>query len=1166
MGLIRWFTAGPTRIVVAAFALVLAASIVALGLVARRDFDEALAQRQEAVEHAKGQLEIKVRRIEDLVGLLRSHAEAFLKDQATLAAMSRDPRLFRWLSYPEKGVHSLDSVPAEDRGLDSGNLLALDDALAYLAGFPRPTPTQIVADAEVAFDLARPIRIVHERNNKGGSVYFITPHAVAYVHPFRTAEGFDDTFFTNDFYQYGTPELNPSRSAFWTPAYRSETGPGHVLVRGAPVYDGQRFAGVVAMEVPVAELQDFLRSADSEGTLLLVDNRRRILAESNLTSLSEMGGLQQRLPESLHGSVLGSLSVRRFGQEVGDGVAVTYRSFDGAPWRLIEIMPLDHLHAEVVRTYALPGGAYLGVLMLLFLLTYVVVGRTFRQVQEANDKLSVAHFTLENAAEGIIWIDPKGTIIEANRMAATMAGYEPGALHDRHASEVIQIPGVTRADAERLWQAIKDGKREAPLERSMIRADGSLMPIESSIKHIKTGTYEFACNFIRDITRRKRRDDELRQAKEDAEAATQAKSSFLAMMSHEIRTPMNGVMSMAEMLEQTKLSSDQRSMSQVIRSSSQALLTIINDILDFSKIEAGKLDIESVEFSLLEIVEGAGELIAGRAADKDLTLAVDADPSIPDRLIGDPTRLRQVLLNLLSNAVKFTDKGSVVLRVERLPSIEGAEKLRFEVIDTGIGLSEEQKGRMFQAFQQADTSTARRYGGTGLGLSICRRLVELMGGSVGVESTLGAGSTFWAALPFPAVMHEAERPDPKIDDARVVALGFADTQRRALERQLRWAGIAARFEALDAEVEPGAADLALIAAEADRETALFRVRMLAESGIKIALVAPRGLASTLSEADRLGLLAAMTVPIRRRRLWRVIAASLGRADLEDASLPGSADATGFAPPPIEEARAAGVLILVAEDNETNRIVISRLLSQRGYAHELAEDGREALTRIEAGGNYGLLLTDFHMPEMDGFELTRAIRRREADGGGRLPIVALTADALAGTEQQCLDAGMDAYLTKPIDSARLAETLARFLPEAADFRRRQEERPPATPGSPAIPGIDPQVLDLTPIGEAFGGVNEDSLAFLGSFVVESERNAAAMQAALDADDAAQARRHAHALKGAARSVGAVRLGQLAADMQDCLDDGDLDTARLFSGGLRKSLDEVAGAVASLPQPA
>ena len=643
---------------------------------------------------------------------------------------------------------------------------------------------------------------------------------------------------------------------------------------------------------------------------------------------------------------------------------------------------------------------------------------------------------------------------------------------------------------------------------------------------------------------------QLEEARDQAEEATRAKSSFLAMMSHEIRTPMNGVMSMAEMLDQTDLTEDQRSMSSVIRSSASALLAIINDILDFSKIEAGKLDIEKTPFSLLDVVESAAELMSQRADDKRLTLSTVVDPKLPDALVGDPARVRQILLNLVGNALKFTETGGVRVDV----TAAGAGVVRFAVTDTGIGLTPEQQGRLFQAFAQADVSTARKYGGTGLGLSISQRLCELMHGRIGVTSAAGKGSTFWFELPF-AVGTPAAETLPAIGDAQVVLMYFGDAAAAAMSAHLAAYGIAAPrcMGSVDA-VLPENCVVFLAATSPD---ALVVGHALIEQAktCKFVLVAPRGLASTLSEADRAGFFASVTLPLRRHRVGLVIAAALGRADLGDRAQAGDANAK-FAPPPVDEARAAGVLILVAEDNATNQLVIARMLGQRGYACEIANNGAEALAKFATNSGYGLLLTDFHMPEMDGFTLTGEIRKRE-QAGARLPIVALTADALPGTAQRCLDAGMDGYLSKPIDSKALTATLEKWLPGAAALRRAGHAQK-----ANARPAIDPQIFDLERFVDTFGPVSRETVGVLGQFLGDARAHAAAVVASLNGGDGAQARHHAHALKGSAGSIGAVRLAQLAGEVQDCLDANDPDTAQLFVGGLETTVEELTLAVESL----
>jgi len=651
-----------------------------------------------------------------------------------------------------------------------------------------------------------------------------------------------------------------------------------------------------------------------------------------------------------------------------------------------------------------------------------------------------------------------------------------------------------------------------------------------------------------------------------AEAATQAKSSFLAMMSHEIRTPMNGVTTMAEMLEQTDLTEDQRGMTRIIRSSSVALLTIINDILDFSKIEAGKLDIEAIAYDLAETVEGVGELLAQRADDKGLAFVVDLDPGLPAAVVGDPTRVRQILLNLAGNAIKFTEVGAVVVRVSIAAGPKGP-MLHFAVRDTGIGLTPEQRDRLFKPFQQADNSTSRRFGGTGLGLTISLKLTEMMGGAIGCTSWAGEGSTFWFDLPLVAAGDgAAARPEPAIDDGAVFAVGADGDRLAALAHALAPAGI------LPTAVEADEAALrAAVTARPDAVIVVFATataapELLLATGLaadpafaraRFVLAMPRALASTLGHATRQGIFATTTLPVQRAVLWRVIAAALGRAELDQRS--GGVEVV-HAPPPIEEARAAGVLILVAEDNATNQLVISRLLDRHGYAHEMAGDGVQALAKWRAG-HYGLLLTDFHMPEMDGFELTRAIRAAEAETGAdpRLPIVALTADALPGTRALCLETGMDDYLTKPVDRKALVAVLQRFLPGAEGLRRKAAA---ATPPAPAVSEIDPEIFELTRFRETFGTLDAESLGFLASFLASVPGTIAALEAALRAADLAEARHVAHALKGSARSIGAARLGQIASDLQDMLDAADADSAELLASVLAPTYDELVDALAPM----
>jgi len=845
---------------------------------------------------------------------------------------------------------------------------------------------------------------------------------------------------------------------------------------------------------------------------------------------------------------------------------LSFRKIAGYPFYVtIGEAPDDYLAAWRTEAYRL--GAFAALFALVTVLAAWQLHRSWRRRIESARALakerSLLRSLIDSIPDAIFVKDHDGRYTVVNETFAHNLA-RPQAAVLGHTS--VEILGPSLAAPHLAAEQAMIAARQLRIdEGSAVTPEGQPLQLETTRVPFLDPEGEIIglIGVIRDVTAHKRAESQLRQARDEAEAATKAKSSFLAMMSHEIRTPMNGVMSMAEMLDQTDLTDDQRSMSQIIRSSAGALLTIINDILDFSKIEAGKLDIEAVQFSLLEVVEGAGELIAGRADEKGIGLTVDLDPVLPDRLIGDPTRIRQILLNLMGNAVKFTETGNVTLTVGAAGEAgdDATLRLRFTISDSGIGLSEEQRARLFQPFMQADASTARRFGGTGLGLSICQRLCTMMGGAIGVDSTLGVGSSFWFELPLTAVDAGRDGPSVAIADARIAAIGFTGPERTALANLLGGAGISAVEFLAAGQIPDNSPDVMLLSGSGG-PAGFARLQAMAAdlAGAKLVLVAPRSLASTLGAAERAGFFTTLTLPLRRHRLWRVIAAALGRAELDRRDGGAEGPIGRWRPPPLEVAHAARAAILVAEDNRTNQIVISRLLAQLGYAHEIAENGLEAFVLWQEKV-FGLLLTDFHMPEMDGFELTRAVRIAEADAasGKRRPIVALTADALPGTGQQCLDAGMDGYLTKPIDSKALIETLERLLPQAAALRQPAEA---AALRAAALPEIDPQILDLARLVEAFGAWDAEARGFLDGFLAEVPEMVAAITVALAAPDAVAARAAAHILKGAARSTGAMRLGQIASDVQDCLDGNDVATAGMLAELLTPTHTELLQATAPL----
>ncbi len=782
--------------------------------------------------------------------------------------------------------------------------------------------------------------------------------------------------------------------------------------------------------------------------------------------------------------------------------------------------------------------------------------------EQVEDKLRESEAKLQAIFDavgtGIVVIDKETQIIiEANPTAVEMTGFPREKIIGQICHSLLCPAQAGKCPVKDLGQSVDHS------ERKLLCAKGNQKDILKTVHPITIdGRACYVESFI-DISERKQAEMEIKKAKEAAEAATASQSRFLGNMSHEIRTPLNGIIGMTELLLDSQLGAEQRQFAEIVRTSSESLLSLLNDILDLSKIEAHKLNLEKLDFNLRVALEDIADLVAVSAQEKGLELTALVEPEVPSFLRGDPGRLRQAIINLAGNAVKFTQKGEVGIRVSRQAEDERTVTLHFAISDTGIGIPENRIAALFAPFVQVDSSTTRKYGGTGLGLAISRQLVELMGGKVGCESEVGKGSTFW----FTVVLEKqtqtaftAAEAFADISSVKVLVVDNHTTNRLLAVTLLKG------WKCRPGEAESGQSALAALRA-AVRENDPYSValldmmmpemdgeelgRLIKEdkelSDTRIIMMTALGKRGDVSRLASLGFAGYFTKPIRQTHLYDAIALAMGRGK------GGSAGTSGhiITRHTIAESHWADKRILVAEDNPTSQTVALALLEYLGFKADVVGNGAAAIHALR-NTHYDLVLMDCEMPEMDGYEATRRIRKRETDVlNPDIPIIALTGHALADDRNKSKSVGMNDHLDKPVQLKKLSEMLSRWLTKT----NGKEKNPERAGGLFEFKVPEEELIFFSEQEMMERLMDDDDLAriIIAGFLDDVPRQIEMLKACLEKGDIAGARNQAHSIKGAAANAGAQSLLKAVVAIQKVLEKKDLQEAAVMFPRLGEQLE-------------